>query len=306
MLKSAKNKSSYDNRFHNRNNYFIVDGHDNIIDFLKLSNNRKCPKSISTFDFSTLYTSIPHNQLKDNLKEFVDRVFEFKGKKFIIPNDYKKTAYFSDIDTHNKGFSRQSLLECLYYLIDNAFIVFNGIVNRQTIGIPMGTNAGPHVANIYLYIYEFNYIQKLIELNDKAKLLNLKNIFRFQDDLIALNDDNALSSVLFEIYPKEMIVNNTNVSPRKSNYLDLCISIFRGKFRYTLFDKRTAFPFSVISYPFLDGNIPENQSYGIFISQLLRFCNVNSDFKGFLQNTKDLINKLKQQGFNSAALRNKF
>ena len=65
-------------------------------------------------------------------------------------------------------------------------------------------------------------------------------------------------------------MNCTNVSPRKCNYLDLCISVYRGKFRVTLYDKRKDYSFNVISYPFLDGNIPKNLSYGVFISQLVK------------------------------------
>ena len=63
------------------------------------------------------------------------------------------------------------------------------------------------------------------------------------------------------------IVNNTNISARKCCYLDLTISIYQGKFRVTLYDKRKDYNFKVITYPFLDGNVPNNLSYGIFISQ---------------------------------------
>ena len=68
MLHSAKNYSKYRNRFHNRNDFYVVDGHDEILEFLYFSNiTHKGRKNISTFDFSTLYTSIPHDQLKLNL-----------------------------------------------------------------------------------------------------------------------------------------------------------------------------------------------------------------------------------------------
>ena len=89
MLHSAKNFSRYKNRFHFRNDFFVVDGHDEVLDFLNSCNIvHKGRKSISTFDFSTLYTSIPHHQLKTNLEKFVNRIFEFKEKNFIFPNLY--------------------------------------------------------------------------------------------------------------------------------------------------------------------------------------------------------------------------
>ena len=60
------------------------------------------------------------------------------------------------------------------------------------------------------------------------------------------------------------------------------------------------------SYPYLDGNIPETLSYGIFISQLIRFCSINSTFIGFHKDVKSLVVKLCKQGFKLAALRNRF
>lgn len=86
----------------------------------------------------------------------------------------------------------------------------------------------------------------------------------------------------------------------------MCISIYRGKFRVVLYDKRTDYNFKVISYPYLDGNIPNNLSYGVFISQLVRFAKINTTFNGFYKNVSDLVLKLSGQGFILAALRKKF
>ena len=78
MLHSEKNKCLYDNKFRDCNNFFVIKS-----------------KTISTFDFSNLYTSIPHDQLKNNLSTFINKVFEFKEKSYIIPNLFKKKAYFA-------------------------------------------------------------------------------------------------------------------------------------------------------------------------------------------------------------------
>ena len=70
----------------------------------------------------------------------------------MVCNLFNKCAYFSDSDNIPKSyivFNKSNLVECINYLIDNAFVVFNNHVYRQVIGIPMGTNSGPHVANIY-------------------------------------------------------------------------------------------------------------------------------------------------------------
>ena len=76
----------------------------------------------------------------------------------------------------------------------------------------------------------------------------------------------------------------------------------------TLYGKRKDYNFKVITYPFLDGNVPNNLSYGIFISQLVRLARVNSTLKGFKNCVTELFKgKLVAQGFKfKAALRNKF
>ena len=170
----------------------------------------------------------------------------------------------------------------------------------------MGSNAGPHVANIYLYQYEYKYIQDLIDNNDTEKLKKLVDIFRFQDDLLSINDYGLFGKILSNIYPQEMIINNTNISNCKTTFLDLAISIYRGEFVIGLYDKKKDYSFNVISYPFLDGNIPKSQSYGIFVSQLVRFCKVNNTFTGFIRDARDLVNKLDKPYFEVAALRTKF
>ena len=133
-----------------------------VLDFIALENLKRSKKSISTFDFSTLYTSIPHNQLIDNLTKFVEWVFDFKNKQFILPNLYTSKAYFSDQRAKTISFNKFELIECLKFLVDNSYVYFNGCVYKQIVGIPMGTNSGPQIANIYLFIYEYDYIKALI------------------------------------------------------------------------------------------------------------------------------------------------
>jgi hypothetical protein len=308
-LKVAKNYSNYSNNFHRRNDFYVIDNNSDVLDFMFENNFISGSKSISTFDFSTLFTSIPHYQLKDNLTKFVNRVFDIKDKNFVVCNEYLKNAYFSDCINVNKSylkFSKDELLECIYFLIDNAYVKHNNCIYRQVIGIPMGTSCAPHKANIYLHQYEHEYFIKLYETNSVEELAKLEHVYRYQDDLLSLNDSGLLESVLNEIYPPEMVINKTNISARKTNFLDLTISIYRGKFLVKLYDKRNDYNFDVINYPFLDGNIPKGQSYGIFISQLVRLARINSSFNSFIVDCKNLVRKLERQSFNIAALRKRF
>ena len=87
LLKAAKSQSRYENKFNGFNDYFIIDDRKEVVDLMEMMNaNRKGGgrKKVSTYDFSTLYTSIPHDKLKEKMKEFINRIFQKKDKSFVI------------------------------------------------------------------------------------------------------------------------------------------------------------------------------------------------------------------------------
>ena len=43
--------------------------------------------------------------------------------------------------------------------------------------------------------------------------------------------------------------------------------------------KSTDFDFEIVNFPFLDGGVPRSPSYGVYISQLIRFARVCSDIE---------------------------
>ena len=43
-----------------------------------------------------------------------------------------------------------------------------------------------------------------------------------------------------------------------------------------IYDKRDDFDFDIVNFPFLDGDVPRSASYGVYISQLIRFARVSS------------------------------
>ena len=60
------------------------------------------------------------------------------------------------------------------------------------------------------------------------------------------------------------------------------VSIINGIVPFKIYDKQDYFNFKTVNFPFLDGYVPRYPSYGVYISQLIRFariCSNDSDFK---------------------------
>ena len=287
------------------NSVFITDNRDVVIEFLCAENYQHSGrKFVSTWDFSTLYTKIPHNQLKDNAKYFIDKIFKFLDKEYICASHSTKNAYFStNRSKNNTSFNMQELIQAVNFIIDNSYITFKGLVYKQIIGIPMGTNCAPHFANIYLHVYEYKYLSKLVREGNVDLARKLSNVYRYQDDCIAVNG--LFSKHASRIYPTELVLKNTNISTCKCTFLDLTISICHQIFLHYSWDKRRDFKFHVVNYPNLSGNIPSSQSYGVYTSQLIRFCDINMSYNHLVTDVQLLTNKFRMQGFQGSKLKDK-
>ena len=66
------------------------------------------------------------------------------------------------------------------------------------------------------------------------------------------------------------------------------------------------FDFDIVNFPFLDGDVPRSTSYGVYISQLIRFARVSSHVVDFNARNKSLTAKLLQQGYRYHKLRKTF
>ena len=94
------------------------------------------------------------------------------------------------------------------------------------------------------------------------------------------------------IYPPELQLNKANTSDTEAPFLDLHLSISNGFVLSKIYDKRDDFDFDIVNFPFLDGDVPRSTSYGVYISQLIRFARVPSHVVDFNARNKSLTAKL--------------
>ena len=100
-----------------------------------------------------------------------------------------------------------------------------------------------------------------------------------------------------QIYPSELQLNKANASDTEAAFLDLHFSISNDIVSAKIYDKRDDFDFEIINFPFLDGDVPRSTSYGVYISQLIRFARASSYIADFNTCNKLLTQKLLKQGY---------
>ena len=138
----------------------------------------------------------------------------------------------------------------------------------------------------------------------QAEILEaFKSTSRYLDDL--LNIDNPyFEGMVNRIYPPELQLHKANTSDTEAPFLDLHLPISNGFVSSKIYDKRD--DFDIVKYPFLDGDVPRSTSYGVYISQLIRFARVSSHVADFNAHNKSLTAKLLQQGYRYHKLRKTF
>ena len=109
-----------------------------------------------------------------------------------------------------------------------------------------------------------------------------------------------------QIYPTELQLNKANSSDTEAPFLDLNLSITNGIVSSKIYDKRHDFNFEIVNFPFLDGDIPRSPSYGVFISQRIRFARVCSNVDEFNNRNLFLAAKLFNQGYRYHRIRKTF
>ena len=121
--------------------------------------------SMKSFDFSTLYTTIPHYKPKSRVASIIHNSIIFKdgnGRyKYLVFGHEEEYFVKEHSDSKNKN-SEDDIIKILEFLVDNIFVVCAGKVFQQIVGIPMGTNCAPLLADIFLYSYEAEFIQSLL------------------------------------------------------------------------------------------------------------------------------------------------
>ena len=203
------------------NQMWILKNSKELLEHLKSPNFNNIT-SIKSIDFSTLYTTIPHDKLKSRLASVIRNSFMFKKGnsryKYVVLGHEESYFVKEHSDSKHKD-SEDDNIRMLEFLVDNIFGIFAGKVFQQIVGIPMGTNCAPLLADLFLYSYEAEFIQSLLSTGRNQLASRFNFTYRYIDDVLSID----LTRVLYLIqHPNVLFVSErTNHNNTSRKFLDM-------------------------------------------------------------------------------------
>jgi hypothetical protein len=253
-------------------------------------NKIRCTKNISNLvsaDFATLFTKLPHTTIKNCLMRLIDLGFNNCKKQFMAVSS--KKVFFTDSTQyrHYVYMDRLDVKQILVHVMDETYVTFAGTTFRQIMGVPMGGNASPLIADLTLSMMEFAYCNSHPRNNMLA--------VRYIDDILALNCPDFINKAA-SIYVKELKLEETY----KGNhccFLDLDISLQNGSGIVNVYNKTDAFPFKVNRFGYPDSKVSASIHSNTIIGQLIRYARICSNKNDFIIRARELFNIYTSRNF---------
>jgi hypothetical protein len=232
---------------------------------------------------------LEHKDLLHEINRSIDQAFEEAGKEFINVKK-EKYAYFSETKTKSKNevsIDKATLKNMVKFLVEHVFIQCGDKIFQQIIGIPMGTNCAPFLANLYLFAKEFHWINEMYQKQETRAILfkYFRMCFRYLDDLFAGNNNFQMDNYKEVIYPIELKCENT-LTAASANFLQLKITVHSGRFLMDVHDKRLGFKYRAIKFPQACSKVSFTPCHNVFFGQLISFNTICENYTSFVRAAK--------------------
>jgi hypothetical protein len=215
---------------------------------------------------------------------------------------YNSTYFAKTIQKGQTCYSEEQVISMLEFLIDNIFVSFGETLLQQVVGIPMGTNCAPLLANFFVYSYESEFLQKLVRDKKIHEARAFNFTYRYINDVLS-NNNSRFAEFLPLIYPPELEIKETTDIASSASILDSYLEFDdSGQLSTKIYDKQDDFNFKILNFPNMCSNIPASPAYGVYISQLIRYARPRSNYSDFLKRHLYLRNRLLDQGYKKIRL----
>ena len=188
---------------------------------------------IKSFDFSTLYTTIPHQKLKSRLASIIRNSFLHKKRKSEIQifgfrsrgTLYCEGTLWFEEQVHWRRHHQDARVSSWQH--------FRGLRGK---GFPTdsrhshGHKLCPSPSRLFLYSHEAEFIQSLLSAGNKRLAFQFNFTCRYIDDVLSINNPDV-ENYLGQMYPPELEIKDTTEGNTSASYLDLLLSIVLQTFR---------------------------------------------------------------------------
>jgi hypothetical protein len=279
------------------NGYWIIDNNKPIVNQLNQLSKINYARSIETYDFTTLYTTLEHRLILECMDKLVRSIM--KDRHLSVDRNF----CFWTNDTNEYSLCSSDVLNMIRFVIENIYFNFGNLTFKQEIGIPMGTNCAPQLANLMLHNLELEFVNKLRKDKKFELCRKFRYVYRYIDDITVINGNGILDEWFREIYPSSLNLEKVNNHNLKADVLDLGIEVKNKKFTYQTYDKRRDFNFKITNFPHITSNVPLRMCYNVFKDQIIRHFDLNSDVTHFVANVQLLVDNCSARGYHKDMLR---
>ncbi len=277
------------------NCFWSVNSSFEVLDRLNSSGTARQSNALCSYDFSTLFTSLPHELVQREIFALIDRLV--KQSTVVVT---KHSAFLKRAGQQvNNGIplSKTDTKELVTVILREAYATFGGLVLKQAVGVGMGMSSSAMLADLTLAHLEFRFLS---DRQNWASARQLQHTYRYQDDLLSLAPSTTFGVIANQIYPDTLPRNQTNNSVVSTSYLDFVLSL--QPFNIRLYNKTDDFPFRVARYIFSDSNVHSSMGVRVFTTQLVRFCRICLEKDEFITKSAQMRDIFIHHGYKKETL----
>uniref|UniRef100_A0A8R1U5W9 Reverse transcriptase domain-containing protein n=1 Tax=Pristionchus pacificus TaxID=54126 RepID=A0A8R1U5W9_PRIPA len=257
--------------------------------FGQLSTVQNKNSKIFCADFSSLFTNLPHDVVKEKMYYLFDLMFKNAGSEYIVVQGTNVRYDRNNSNASGRSYHKNDLKGIVDFILRNSFAYYGGKLYQQRKGIPQGNNASPQIADLTLAVMEYQYIRNNIRIGHTLSF-SLNRTFRYIDDLFHISDKtDEFMRITTDMYHHSLTLEQTNTSPKESAFLDMSVAVTNsGTVRTSLYNKTDDYSFSVVRYPHYESNIPISMGLNTLHGEIIRIFRNCSLFEHFLERTRQL------------------
>lgn len=275
-------------------------------------------RGLVTMEFSTLYTTLDLEDAIEELSFKIDEAFRPIYTHIKYPDNNRKDNKPEWVSGRvapnaNNIYTPEQIKQQVRILITNTYIQNGDTIRKQVLGLPMGTNPAPNLANIHLSWYESHHMDKLMQEGKLAEARLFYLTFRYIDDILSIDTPNfenhvktTTNNVTSPIYPGYLELNKTSNNKEKVEFLGMDIDGTGNRITFNISNSKTKFPSKKINCPSLHGNFPQAAGYGVYTGQLHRFSRICTNVTDFVICSAHAARELLPKGFSKNKLTQKF